>query len=180
MPVLRRHPIFALSARRIAPACATVLLLFATAVAAQTRPGAAAPGRAAPAAPAAAEQRVQPLPAGALKDDKQRTRSASLPAKGLFFGEQLSASARERLTELIIEAAGLQVEVALVVPTGPWQIDGSGASERDLTPARLQALRRFLTDRGVDPKRIFVETRIDEKAAEPRLDVQLVGGPEGN
>jgi OmpA-OmpF porin, OOP family len=171
MPVLRRPALVPIIRPRLAPlACATALLLGAAGVAAQTRP----------AAPAAGEQRVQPLPAGTVKDDKERMRSTSLPAKGLFVGEQLSASARERLTELIIEAAGLHVEVALVVPTGPWQIDGSGASERDLTPARLQALRRFLTDRGVDPRRIFVESRVDEKAAEPRLDVQLVGRPEGN
>lgn len=133
-----------------------------------------------PAGAAAGEQKVQPLPQAAAKDDKNRVRTSSLPAKGLFVGEQLSAVARERLTELIIEASGLDVEVALVVPTGPWQIDGSGASERDLTPGRLQAVKRFLSERGVDPRRIFVESRIDEKLAEPRLDVQLVGRPGGN
>ncbi|MBX3637464.1 MAG: hypothetical protein KF683_19015 [Rubrivivax sp.] len=133
-----------------------------------------------PPAAAAGEQKVQPLPQAAAKDDKNRVRTSSLPAKGLFVGEQLSAAARERLTELIIEASGLDVEVALVVPTGPWQIDGSGASERDLTAGRLQAVKRFLSERGVDPRRIFVESRIDEKLAEPRLDVQLVGRPGGN
>ena len=71
----------------------------------------------------------------------------------------------------------MNVEVALVVPSGPWQIDGSGDGERDLTPARLQSVRRFLTERGVDAKRIFVESRIDEKLKEPQLTVQMVGRP---
>jgi OOP family OmpA-OmpF porin len=106
-----------------------------------------------------------------------KTRAASIPAKGLFQGDQLTDAAKARLTELIIDALGLQVEVALLVPTGPWQIDGSGAGERDLTPARLQTLRKFLSDRGIEPKRIFVESRIDAKITEPRLDVQLVGRP---
>lgn len=175
MPVLR-PPVPALTrAGLVLLAAVGATLLTATAAWAQTspRPPAAA-------APAAGEQRVQPLPGAANKDDKERVRTASLPAKGLFVGEQLSAAARERLTELIIEATGLDVEVALVVPTGPWQIDGSGASERDLTPGRLQAVKRFLSERGVDPRRIFVESRIDQKAAEPRLDVQLVGRPGGN
>ena len=49
--------------------------------------------------------------------------------------------------------------------------------ERDLTPARLQAVRRFLSQRGVDPGRIFVESRIDAKLKEPQLTVQMVGRP---
>lgn len=175
MPVLRPCVPALRRVRLALLAGAGAALLAAAAASAQTGtrpPPAAKPGP--------GEQRVQPLPGAPAKDDKERVRTTSLPAKGLFVGEQLSAAARERLTELIIEAAGLDVEVALVVPTGPWQIDGSGASERDLTPGRLQAVKRFLSERGVDPRRIFVESRIDEKLAEPRLDVQLVGRPGGN
>lgn len=121
-----------------------------------------------PLAAAPGDQPVQPLPPSTrLADDKQRVRSTTLPARGLFVGDKLSDRARERLGELIVDASDLNVEVALLVPTGPWQIDGSGAGERDLTPARLQSLRRFLTERGVDPKRVFVESRIDEKIADP-------------
>ncbi|MBA4175656.1 MAG: hypothetical protein C0505_03720 [Leptothrix sp. (in: Bacteria)] len=119
---------------------------------------------------------VAPLPKP-LADDKEKTRTVSLPARGLFKGDQLTDSARAQLTDLILNALGLQVEVALLVPVGPWQIDGSGQGERDLTPARLQALRSYLTDRGIDPKRIFVESRVDPKLTEPRLDVQLIGRP---
>jgi OOP family OmpA-OmpF porin len=129
-----------------------------------------------PLAAAPGDQPVVPLPKP-LVDDKDRTRTVSLPAKGLFKGDQLTDSARSQLTELILNALGLQVEVALLVPVGPWQIDGSGQGERDLTPARLQALRKYLTERGIDPQRIFVESRIDPKLSEPRLDVQLVGRP---
>ena len=46
-----------------------------------------------------------------------------------------------------------------------------------MTPARLQSVRRFLTQRGVDPRRIFVESRVDAKISEPQLTVQLVGQP---
>jgi OOP family OmpA-OmpF porin len=139
-------------------------LLAATLLLAVTGPLSAAPG----------DQPVVPSPKP-LVEAKDRSRTVSLPARGLFKGDQLTDSAKSQLTDLILNALGLQVEVALLVPVGPWQIDGSGHSERDLTPARLQALRKYLTDRGIDPKRIFVESRIDPKLTEPRLDVQLIG-----
>lgn len=145
------------------PAIAASLL--ATALLLATLPATAAPG----------DQPVKPLPAAKAGDDKAKGRTASLPAKGLFKGDQLTDEAKSKLTDLIIEALGLRVEVALVIPTGPWQIDGSGAGERDLTPARLNAVRKFLADRGVESHRIFVESRIDAKIKEPRLDVQLLG-----
>ena len=117
---------------------------------------------------------VAPLPAGKVADDKSRTRQASLPAKGLFVGDKLSESTKTKLAELILDSIGMRIELALLVPTGNWKIDGAGKDDRDLTAARLQSLRRFLTDRGVDPKKILVESRIDPKIKTPRLDVQLV------
>ncbi|MDO9074618.1 MAG: hypothetical protein Q7U73_15255 [Rubrivivax sp.] len=155
----RTNCLTALPAALLTALVAAALLLVAG-------PGAAAPG----------DQPVAPL-TKPLVDDKERTRTVSLPARGLFRGDQLTDSAKSKLTELVLNALGLQVEVALLVPVGPWQIDGSGQGERDLTPARLQALRKYLTDRGIDPQRIFVESRIDPKLTEPRLDVQLVGRP---
>lgn len=138
----------------------------------------------APASAAPGDQPVAPLTAAQRADNaaeqKARTRLTSLPARGLFVGDQLSEGAKSKLVDLIIDALDLDVQVALIVPTGPWQIDGSGANERDLTPGRLMSLRKFLTDRGVDAKRIFVESRIDAKVTEPRLDVQLVGQPASN
>lgn len=125
---------------------------------------------------AAGDQPVKPLPqASTPAKTEVQERRTSLPAKGLFVGEQLSAAAKDRLTELILNALGLHVQVALVVPTGPWKIDGSGADERDLTPARLEAVKRFLHERGVDPQRIYVESRIDQSIKEPRLDLQIMG-----
>ena len=44
----------------------------------------------------------------------------------------------------------------------------------------MQSVRKFLTDRGVESKRIFVESRTDAKITEPRLDVQMVGRPASN
>lgn len=122
---------------------------------------------------------VPPLPAAKAKagDDKARTRKTTLPAKGLFLGDQLSESTKAKLTELILESIGMRIEVALLVPTGDWKIDGAGKADNNLTQARLNSLRRFLTDRGVDPKRIFVESRVDPKIKTPRLDVQLVVAP---
>lgn len=113
-------------------------------------------------------------------DRKVNVRTTSLPARGLFKGDQLSDTAKARLSELIIDALSLDVEVALIVPAGPWKIDDSGHNERDLTPARLQAVRKFLTERGVEGRRIYVESRIDDKIKEPRLDVQLLGPPASN
>jgi len=127
--------------------------------------------------PAPGDQPVVPVPTP-LVEQKDKSRTVSLPAKGLFKGDQLTDSAKAQLTDLIINALGLQVEVALLIPVGPWNIDGTGhASERDMTPARLQALRKYLSDRGIDQKRIFVESRVDPKLKEPRLDVQLLGQP---
>jgi OmpA-OmpF porin, OOP family len=120
---------------------------------------------------------VPPLPVDRAPDDTSRVQTTSLPAHGLFVGDQLSETAKAELSELIVNALGLQVEVALVVPEGPWKIDGSGKNENDLTPARLAAVRRFLAARGVDPKRIFVESRIDPRLKAPRLEVQMVGQP---
>jgi OOP family OmpA-OmpF porin len=123
------------------------------------------------------DQPVPAVPAAKLGNDPSRLRTASIPAKGLFVGDQLSASARAQLTELIIEALSLRVQVALVVPVGPWTIDGAQHTDHDLNKARLGALRKFLADRGVDPQRIFVESQIDAKVKEPRLDVQIMGQP---
>jgi OOP family OmpA-OmpF porin len=120
------------------------------------------------------------VPAPAMPSMAPQSRQASLPARGLFVGDQLSASARDKLTEVLIDALSLDVEVALVVPVGPWVIDGGGHTERDLTERRLAAVRKFLTDRGVEPKRIFVESRTDAKVSEPRLDIQLIGRPAVN
>lgn len=146
-----------------APSCAVLLAaVFATAA-----PSWAAPG----------DKPVAPLPAGKVADDKSRTRTTSLPAKGLFVRDQLSESTKAKLTELILGSIGTRIELALLVPTGNWKIDGAGKNDRDLTAARLQSLRRFLTDRGVDPKKIVVESRIDPKIKTPRLDVQLVVTP---
>ena len=126
---------------------------------------------------ATGDKPVAPLPAGKAAEDKSRQRNASIPAKGLFVGDQLSESTKAKLTQLILDSIGMRIEMALLVPTGPWKIDGAGKTDRDLNAARLQSLRRFLTDRGVDPKKIFVESRTDPKIKTPRLDVQLVVSP---
>jgi OOP family OmpA-OmpF porin len=133
---------------------------------------------AAPAARAApGDQPVAPVPKAKLGEDLARGRTASLPARGLFKGDQLTEATKSRLTELIIEALSLRVEIALLVPVGPWTIDGAQHTDHDLNKARLDALRKFLADRGVDPKRIFVESQVSSKISEPRLDVQLLGQP---
>ncbi len=127
---------------------------------------------------AAGDQPVKPLSAtAAAAPTTTKTQTTSISAKGLFQGDKLTELARQKLTDLIINAVGLQVDVALLVPTGPWKIEDSATDERSLTPARLAAVKKFLTERGVEPKRIFVESRVDEKILEPRLDVQIVGKP---
>lgn len=128
-------------------------------------------------ATAQAPKPAMPAPAAA---SPIAPRTTTLPAKGLFKGDQLSDATKARLTEVIIDALGLDVEVALMVPTGPWQIDGAGHTDRDLNEARLKALRTFLTDRGIEAKRIFIESRVDAKISEPRLDIQLIGRPATN
>jgi OOP family OmpA-OmpF porin len=131
-------------------------------------------------APAAAAPDDRPASAaapGGQTDDQHRTRTASLPAKGLFVGDELSETAKTKLSELILQALGMSVEVALIVPTGPWEIDGGNQSDNALTSARLNAVRRFLVERGVSPRHLYVESRVDQKAKEPRLDVQFYGRP---
>jgi OOP family OmpA-OmpF porin len=135
---------------------------------------AAMPARAAP-----GDQPVKPLPvpATAAASSPVTVRSAILPARGLFAGDQLTPAARLQLSELVIDLIGRDIEVALVVPTGPWRLEESGRDERDLTPARLGAIRRYLTERGIEAKRIFVESRIDAKVKDPHLAVQIVSRP---
>lgn len=130
-----------------------------------------------PAWAAPGDKPVAPLPAGKATDDKTRVKKASIPAKGLFVGDKLSESTKATLTGLILDAIGMRIELALLVPTGNWKVDGAGKGENDLNPARLQALRRFLTDRGVDPKKIFIESRVDPKVKTARMDVQLLVSP---
>ncbi len=132
------------------------------------------------AAQTTAQSKSLPMPMAAPGDNEITGRTMSLPATGLFQGDQLTELTKSRLAELIIDAVGLDVEVALIVPTGPWRIDGAGHTERDLNEARLGALRKFLTDRGIEPKRIYVESRVDAKLKEPRLEMQLVGRPSSN
>ena len=134
-------------------------------------------GTATPLWAAPGDKPVAPLPASKNVDDKSRVRKTSIPAKGLFVGDKLSESTKAKLTELIMDSIGMRIEMALLVPTGNWKIDGAGKGDNDLNTARLNALRRFLTDRGVDPKKIYVESRIDPKIKTPRLDVQLVVAP---
>ncbi|MCD0418892.1 hypothetical protein LOC51_16910 [Rubrivivax sp. JA1024] len=124
--------------------------------------------------PAPGDEPVPPLVPSTQKSEV-KTQTASLPARGLFDGDRLSADGRQRLAELVLDALGLQVEVALLVPTGPWKIDGSHRDERALTPARLESVKRFLAERGLDPQHIYVESRIDQRLSEPRLDVQVMG-----
>lgn len=134
-------------------------------------------------APTKAEQPVKPLPTAALAPPaKSETKSqlASLPAKGLFVGDQLSEAAKKKLAELVIDAIGRRVEVAFIVPTGPWNAEGSGADERDLTPKRIEAVKRYMVERGVPQRQLVVESRIDNKIKEPRLDVQVVTRPGGD
>ena len=164
-----------------AGARATVAVLAAAALAALPAAPAAAQAGAAPRpqpAPAAAgEQPVRPLPPQPAARTDVVTRNASLPARGLFDGDRLTPAARAQLTDLVIDAIGRHVEMALLVPTGPWRTEGGARDERDLTPARIEALRSFLVERGIDRRRIYVESRIDNRLAEPRLDVQIVDRP---
>ncbi|MDP3084908.1 MAG: hypothetical protein Q8N44_14635 [Rubrivivax sp.] len=155
--------------------CAGLMATLGGAALAQTPP--VAP----PARPAAKDMPVAKVPAtkpGAKAEPSKTTvLSANLQAKGLFEGDKLSALAQRRLDALVADAADLDVEVAFVVPSGPWQTEGAAADERSLTPARLQALRSYLAQRGIESKRIYVESRIDKKLAEPRLSIELVGRP---
>ncbi len=106
--------------------------------------------------------------------DPALARMTSLPASGLFEGDQLSAGAKASLGELIRGLQGTTVEVAVMVPTGPWTTGRAGRGERDLNAARLGALRAFLADRGIEAGRVFMEGGLDSGLPEPRLDVQLM------
>src|SRR5574337_252157 len=132
---------------------------------------------AAPAAAAPGDNAASAAAPGALTDNPHRTRAASLPAKGLFVGDQLSETAKTLLAELVLQALGMSVEVVLIVPTGPWEIDGGTQADNALTTARLNAVKRFLVERGVPARHLYVESRIDQKVREPRLDVQFYGRP---
>jgi OOP family OmpA-OmpF porin len=170
-PIRHRNPPAAgerlpgLAARPLLAAIASTLWLTASPMAAaQTNP----------------PSKSLPMPVAAPGDNEISGRTLSLPATGLFQGDQLTDLTKSKLAELIVDAMGLDVAVALIVPTGPWHIDGAGHTERDLNAARLNALRKFLTDRGIEPQRIYVESRVDAKLKEPRLEMQLLGRPSSN
>jgi OOP family OmpA-OmpF porin len=131
----------------------------------------------APSASASANAAAAPMPAAGASASRLVIRSHTLPAQGLFEGDRLSAAARARLDAMLAEASDLDVEVALLVPAGPWRLDGQPGDERSLTPARLAALRQHLVQRGLPAKRIYVESRIEPSATAPRLVIELVGRP---
>jgi OOP family OmpA-OmpF porin len=136
--------------------------------------GTGLPARAAPETPAAIKAaRAEEVAAA----NRLVARSAVLSAQGLFVGEALSKAAKLHLDALIDDAADLDLEVALLVPSGPWNVGGKVVDDRALTPARLAALRAHLVERGVNPKHIYIESRIDHSATEPRLVLELVGKP---
>lgn len=145
----------------VLPALLLVLNLGTAAAQAQRTPAAATVQS--PAASAAASRLV--------------IRSNTLPAHGLFEGDRLSDATRARLDAMLAEASDVDVEVALLVPAGPWRLDGQPGDERSLTPARLAALRQHLVQRGLPAKRIYVESRIEPSASAPRLVIELVGRP---
>ena len=102
-------------------------------------------------------------------------RVASLPVAGLFNGDRLSEHTKARLGDLIQAMQGSPIEVAVMVPAGPWVTGQGGRGERDLNAARLAALRAFMAERGVEAGRVFMESGLDEPLQAPRLDVQFVG-----
>jgi len=156
-----------LTARRYRPQAATAAAALALAALLFAAPAASAQTATAPAASA---------PAGSkAAAPKMVLRSTNLPARGLFEGDKLSRAAQDQLAALLLDAGDLDVEVAFVAPSGAWQSEGSG--ERSLTPARLQAVRDYLASRGIPGRRIYVESRIDPKAREAQLEVELVGRP---
>lgn len=106
--------------------------------------------------------------------DPASARSLSLPASRLFHGDQLSERAKASLSDLIRGLQGTSIEVAVVVPTGPWSTERAGRGERDLNAARIGALRAFLADSGIEAGRVFMESGLDSGLQEPRLDVQLM------
>jgi OOP family OmpA-OmpF porin len=171
----RRSPLFLATALLAAALAAQPLL----AAQGDLPVGAVPPLPAQKSPPAAAGAKATPAakPGAAAKANQPTIRRKSIPAKGLFVGDKLSESTKAQLTELMLDAIGSRIELALLVPTGPWKIDGAGKADEDLNTARLQALRRFLTDRGVDPSKVVVESRIDKKIKTPRLDVELVTTP---
>jgi OmpA-OmpF porin, OOP family len=120
----------------------------------------------------------QPVSANGVPAERTRAnfdkRSTSMMAQGLFDGDRLTPEAQRRLTDFIIDSVGRQVEIALIIPRGPWVVEGGAHDERSLTPERLNAIRSFLAQRGLDRDRIVVESRVEEKLAEPRLDVQVI------
>jgi OOP family OmpA-OmpF porin len=122
---------------------------------------------------------AQTATAAAAKAAESRlvVRSAILSARGLFDGDHLSKSARLHLDALLESASDLDFELALVVPSGPWKVEGKMVDEQSLTPARLAALRAHLAEHGVPAQRIYVESRIDRSLTEPRLVIELVGKP---
>lgn len=163
-----RSPFRMSRATGLAASAAAALLLIAG-------PAAAAPGATGEATRIAQATATAPAPSPGAHE----TRTTSMPAKGLFIGDQLSPLGQQRLTDFIVDIVGQQIEVVLVIPRGPWKIDDTIKDEYSLTPARLASVKKYLRDRGVDPGRIFVESRIDEKIKEPRLDVQSVTRPGG-
>ena len=141
----------------------------------------AAPAAApAPAAPAAAAPAAKPAPAPAMATKVTYAADAFFD----FDKAVLKPAGKAKLDDLVSKVKGINLEVIIAV--GHTDSDGSDAMNQKLSVSRAEAVKKYLTGKGVEKNRVYTEGKgekqpvADNKTSEGRaknrrVEIEVVG-----
>ncbi|HRD99519.1 MAG TPA: OmpA family protein, partial [Rubrivivax sp.] len=136
---------------------------------------------AAPAAPAPAPKPAAPPPPPAPVSEKV---TFAADAFFDFAKSKLKPEAQAKLSDLVDKTKGVNLEVIIAV--GHTDSVGGDAANQKLSVARAEAVKAFLTSKGIEKNRVYTEGKgekqpvADNKTAEGRaknrrVEVEVVG-----
>ncbi len=139
------------------------------------------PPAAAPAAPAPAPKPATPAPKPAPVSEKV---TFAADAFFDFAKSKLKPEAQAKLSDLVDKTKGVNLEVIIAV--GHTDSVGGDAANQKLSVARAEAVKAFLTSKGIEKNRVYTEGKgekqpvADNKTAEGRaknrrVEVEVVG-----
>ena len=139
------------------------------------------PPAAAPAAPAPAPKPAAPPPPPAPVSEKV---TFAADAFFDFAKSKLKPEAQAKLSDLVDKTKGVNLEVIIAV--GHTDSVGGDAANQKLSVARAEAVKAFLTSKGIEKNRVYTEGKgekqpvADNKTAEGRaknrrVEVEVVG-----
>lgn len=146
----------------------------------------AAPVVAAPVAPVAAPAPAAPRVSATIEAPKQLVTKTTYAADTFFDFDRavIKPAGKAKLDALVLQINQITLEV--VIATGHTDSVGSEAYNQKLGDRRAQAVRAYLISKGVDKRRVYVESRgesqpvADNKTAagrakNRRVEIEVIG-----